>query len=117
MSLREKMEKFNSNEGIPFMKDRTKGDLKEILDQNVTLRDFAFIEGDDGKYVVFIVDEIGDTFFFGGKVLTDNLLQLTEEEKEEVKQNGLPLRLFESTNKKGRVYINVKYYPEPKLPF
>ena len=118
MSLKDKMTKLNSKEGIPFMEGRTKGEIKDLLNKNVSIKDFAFLDGDDGKYVVFIVDEMKDLFFFGGTVLTNNLLEITDEEKEEVKLNGLPIKLFESTNKKGRQYINVEYYPDTDdLPF
>lgn len=120
MSLKEKMIGLNSREGIPFMKDRTKGDIREILNQNVTIKDFDFITGNDGEYVVFIVDEVKDSFFFGGSVLTSNLASLTEEEKKEVKEQGLPVNLYEAKSKNNRKYIGATFYPEETqddLPF
>jgi hypothetical protein len=120
MSLKEKMMGLNSREGIPFMKDRTKGDIREILNQNVTIKDFDFITGNDGEYVVFIIDEVKDSFFFGGSVLTSNLASLTEEEKKEVKEQGLPVNLYEAKSKNNRKYIGATFYPEETqddLPF
>lgn len=120
MSLKEKMMRLNSNEGIPFMKDRTKGEIKEILDKNVTIKDFDFITGNDGEYVVFIIDEVKDTFYFGGSVLTNNLKMLSDEEKEEVKREGLPVYLYEAKSKNNRKYVGAKFYPEETqddLPF
>lgn len=111
MSLKEKMMKMNSNEGIPFMKDRTKGDIQEILDKELTIINFDFISGSDGEYVVFIVDEIKDSFYFGGQVLTSNLKQITSEEKEEVKKNGLPVKFYEAKSKNKRTYIGCTFYP------
>lgn len=111
MSLKDKMMKMNSNEGIPFMKDRTKGEMKEILDKDVTIKDFDFITGNDGEYVVFIVDEIKDSFFFGGQVLTQNLKEITEEEKQEVKTSGLPVKFYEAKSKNKRNYIGCIFYP------
>jgi hypothetical protein len=121
MSLKEKMMGLNSNEGIPFMKGRTKGEVAELLGNPVTIKDFDFLDGQDGKYVVFIVDEIADSFFFGGSVLTNNLKEITAEEKEEVKKNGLPVLMYEAKSKKtGRKYTAVKFYPDEDgedLPF
>lgn len=121
MSLKEKMISLNSNEGIPFMKGRTKGEISEILGQPVTIRDFDFLDGQDGEYVVFIVDEVKDTFFFGGSVLTSNLKLLNSEEVNEVKESGLPVMLYESKSKKtGRKYVAAKFYPDEAgedLPF
>lgn len=112
MSLKDKMMKMNSNEGIPFMKDRTKGDMKEILDKDLTIKDFDFINGTDGEYVVFIVDEIKDSFYFGGQVLTNNLKEITEEEKQEVRTSGLPVRFYEAKSKNKRNYIGCTFYPD-----
>ena len=120
MSLKEKMLKKNNNEGIKFMSERTKGDIHELIGQKVTIRDFDFLSGDNGEYVVFIVDEIADSFFFGGSVLTNNLKEITSEEKEEVKKNGLPVLMYEAKSKKtGRKYTGVTFYPDEanELPF
>lgn len=121
MSLKEKMLSLNSNEGIPFMKGRTKGEVAELLGNPVTIKDFDFLDGQDGEYVVFIVDEVKDSFFFGGSVLTKDLKGLSEEEKAEVKSNGLPVLLYEAKSKKtGRKYTAVKFYPDEAaddLPF
>ena len=91
MGLKEKMLKMNNNEGIKFMSERTKGDIHELIGQKVTIKDYDFLTGDNGDYVVFIVDEIKDSFYFGGSVLTNNLKALSAEDKEEVRANGLPV--------------------------
>ena len=120
MSLKEKMLKMNNNEGIKFMSERTKGDIHELLGQKVTIKDYDFLSGDNGEYVVFIVDEIADSFFFGGSVLTSNLKALSEEEKKEVQENGLPVEIYEAKSKSKRNYIGAKFYPDEvtdDLPF
>lgn len=120
MSLKEKMLKMNNNEGIKFMSERTKGDIKELIGQKVTIKDYDFLSGDNGEYVVFIVSEIADSFFFGGSVLTSNLKSLTEEEKKEVQENGLPVEIYEAKSKNKRNYIGAKFYPDETiddLPF
>lgn len=117
MSLREKAKGLNAGEGIPFMKDRTKGDVSELIGKEVTIRDFDFIAGDNGEYVCFIVDEIADTFYFGGSVLTNNLKSLLDD-KEEIKAEGLPVLLETAKSKNKRNYTKVTFYPNDKeLPF
>ena len=120
MSLKERMMSMNQNEGIPFMKGRTKGEVSELLGQVVTIRDFDFLDGQDGTYVVFIVDEIGDSFFFGGSVLTDNLKNLSAEAKIECQNEGLPTLMEKRQSKKTkRTYTSVEFFPdeEDDLPF
>lgn len=112
MSLREKAESMNSGKGIEFMEGRTKGETEELLDKVCTIRDYAFISGTDGEYAVFIIDEDPKTFFFGGKVLTDNLKAFTEEEHAELKAEGLPTYITQRTSKNKRKYIAVEFYPE-----
>ena len=112
MSLREKAESMNSGKGIEFMEGRTKGEMEELMDKTVTIRDYAFISGTEGEYVVFIIDEDPKTFFFGGKVLTDNLKAFTDEEHEEMKADGLPTFITQRTSKIKRKYVAVEFYPE-----
>ena len=112
MSLKDKAESMNSGKGIQFMEGRTKGETDELLDKTVTIRDYAFINGTDGEYVVFIVDKVKDKFYFGGKVLTDNLKQLTDEEHAELVTEGLPTKFTLRVSRNKRKYVAVEFYPE-----
>ena len=112
MSLREKAESMNSGKGIEFMEGRTKGEMEELLDKKVTIRDYAFITGTDGEYAVFIIDEDKKKFYFGGKVLTDNLKQFDNSDHVEVISDGLPTKFTQRTSKSKRKYISVEFYPE-----
>lgn len=112
MSLKDKAEGMNSGKGIQFMEGRTKGETDELLDKTVTIRDYAFINGTDGEYVVFIVDKVNDKFYFGGKVLTDNLKQLTDEEHVELMSEGLPTKFTLRVSKNKKKYVAVEFYPE-----
>lgn len=112
MSLREKAESMNSGKGIEFMEGRSKGEMEELMDKTVTIRDYAFISGTEGEYVVFIIDEDPKSFFFGGKVLTDNLKSFNDEEHEELKAEGLPAFITQRTSKNKRKYVAVEFYPE-----
>ena len=112
MSLKDKAESMNSGKGIQFMEGRTKGETDELLDKTITIRDYAFINGTDGEYVVFIVDKVNDKFYFGGKVLTDNLKQLTDEEHVELMSEGLPTKFTLRVSKNKKKYVAVEFYPE-----
>lgn len=111
MSLKEKMTKINK--GITFMDDRTKGETEELIGKVVTITDYDFINGVNGDYVVFIVKEIPDSFYFGGMVLTDNLKELTADEKKELQEKGLPCKFTMVKSKETkRTYTNCEFYPE-----
>ena len=97
MSLKEKAMKMNSGNGIEFMANKNKGD---------------FIKGENGEYVVFVIDEISDEFFFGGSVLTEDMKKFTEEEKAEIIENGLPVKFTQRKSKNKRPYTAVEFYPE-----
>ena len=119
MNLREKVKSFKK-EGIKFMEGRNKGDLSDLFDKVVTVRDYDFIQGDDGNYLVFIIDEDDDNFYFGGSVLTNDFKQFDAENKKELQEVGLQIKL---KNKKGKKhnYTSVDY-PEDEpiasdLPF
>lgn len=113
MSLKEKAMAMNSGKGIEFMEGRTKGDTEELLQvKYATIRDYDFIENEEGEYVVFIIDQVADKFFFGGSVLTNNLKSLTPEEKTELQNDGLPTKFETRKSKKKRDYMAVEFYPE-----
>lgn len=118
MNLREKVRSFKK-EGIKFMEGREKGDLSDLFDRVVTVRDYDFISGDDGEYLVFIVDEDKNNFYFGGSVLTNDFKQFDEENKKELQEVGLPIKLFTKKGKKHN-YTCVDYPEETigdDLPF
>ena len=113
MSLKDEALSKNSGKGIDFMSDRTKGEMDELIGEVVTIRDYAFITGDDGEYAVFIIDENNEKFYFGGKVITDDLKSFSDEAKAEIKANGLPTLFTKQMNKKGkREYVAVTFYPD-----
>lgn len=120
MSLKEKAMKMNSGNGIEFMANKNKGEMMELYDRVCTIRNYDFIKGEDGEYVVFVIDEINDEFFFGGQVLTDDMKEFTEEEKAEIIENGLPVKFIQKKSKNKRPYTAVEFYPEETnddLPF
>ena len=95
-------------EGIPFMEGKTPSEL--IEGQVVTLCDYGFIDGKDGKYVVFMIKEDTEHFYFGGLVLTqlcEQLDQYSDEEIEEVLKTGIPFTTDKKKSKNGRNYTKV----------
>ena len=111
-SLRDRAKEFSVQ--LPFMEGREKGDVKELVGQVSTIRDYGFLQGDDGRdYAVFIVAERSKHFYFGGTVLTDQLQQLEAEGyHDEIIFEGLPVLMTEKKSKNNRSYINVEFYPE-----
>lgn len=111
-SLRERAREFDVR--LPFMEGRTKGDTKELLGQDSTIREYGFLPNEAGEvYAVFIVDERSDKFYFGGTVITDRLVKLEEEGYHEaIVAEGLPVRMAEKKSKNNRNFINVEFFPE-----
>lgn len=96
-------------EGIPFMEGRTPAEL--VTGEIVTLCDYGFIDGKDGKYVVFMTKENDKNFYFGGLVLTQLCEQLDEYSDEEISavlEQGIQFTTEKKKSKNGRNYTKVK---------
>lgn len=104
-------------EGIPFMEGRALAkDFKDILGVVVKITDYGFINGDDGEYTVFIVEDNDKEFYASGKVLTQDLHTLEEsigvnEFKAAVKEEGLEVLFGRKKSKNNREYTTVKLFP------
>jgi hypothetical protein len=100
---------------LPIMEGRNKGETDDLIGVVVTLRDYGFMSGDNGEYVVFIVDEEPNEFFFGGKVLTDDMQKFEAAGRHaDVVAEGLPMVLTKKKSKNKQTYTNVLFYPEEK---
>ena len=99
---------------LPFMDGREKGEIKELIGQVSTSKQFGFIPNEDGEpYAVFTVKEREKRFYFGGMVLTDRLIQLEKEGyREVIEEEGLPVLMTEKKGKSNRTYTNVVFFPE-----
>lgn len=111
-SLKDRAKQFSVQ--LPFMDNREKGDAKELLGTINTIIDYGFLTGDnDNEYVVFIVKERANKFFFGGTVLTDQMQQLEAEGyHDDIINEGLPMLMKERKSKNKRTYTSVEFYPE-----
>ena len=101
--------------GLPFMEGLDKGETAEILGQTVNVIEYGYMNGDDGEYVVFIVKENEEHFYFGSTVVTSAFKQLDAtiqpEVIKEILELGLPIKLSERQSKTKRKYIKVDFYP------
>lgn len=115
-SLRDKALKLNSLGGIPFMEGRTKGELPEGT--ICTMDDYGFAKNENGdEYAVLSFAEYPQTFFFGGSVVTEKLkvldMDLDETEKQQLREEGVPVTFVKKKNKKGkREYMTCEFFPE-----
>ena len=122
MSFKDRAIGLNKKAGIKFMDSREKGTTSHLYGHIVTVTDYAFIRTEYGESLVFIIKENKDEFFFGATVITDSFKYFSEQEKEEIQKEGLPILLSETKNKKGnRKYQTVLFYPDAEtteeLPF
>jgi hypothetical protein len=111
-SLKERSKEFSVR--LPFMEAREKGEIKDILGQVCTIRDYGFLKGEkNNDYVVIVTDEYPKTFYFGGQVLTDQMQQLEAEGyHDEINEAGLPFVMTEKKSKNNKTYVNVMFYPD-----
>jgi hypothetical protein len=110
-SLKELAQKMGNR--LPIMEGREKGTAEDLLDKIVTIRDFDFLRNDKGRFAVYVIDEDPAHFFFGGMVLTDQLLTLEKEGYHpDIVNEGLPVRMSEKRSKNKMTYTNVETYPQ-----
>lgn len=117
-SLRERAEEMTVR--LPIMKDLDKGNLDDLLNKPVTIREFDFMSGVVDKktraekppFAVFTIEEDPAHFYFGGMVLTDTLKKLQDEGyQDEIKADGLPVIFTKVRSAEGTIYTNVILYP------
>ena len=114
-SLKERAQEMSAPQ-LPIMEDREKGNSDDLTGVILTIRDYGFLNGDNGEYAVFIVDEEPKEFFFGGKVLTEALQEFDADGYHQtINDEGLPVVLTKKKTKDGKKnYTAVLFYPEEK---
>lgn len=94
-SLREKI-KNELASGLPFMVGKENGSL--VCDTELTITEFGFLTDHkkNEEYVVFLLNEDKEHFYFGGMVVTEKLKKiqelLSDEELDILKQEGLKVK-------------------------
>ena len=107
-------DRFNKK-GIPFMDNRDKGDMHDILDKPLHIEDFGFIQGDEGEYAVIALKEEPDTFYFCNSVITEMLQQVDKDDmRDELPKQVIKFEL--ATSKKGREYFRFEF-AQDNIPF
>lgn len=115
--LKNKVKDLNGD--IEFMLGRDKVEEGKGLEEGKTynIKDWDYLNGDNGEYIVFIVDEDEKHFYFGGQIVTMKFKSLdstcSEKEIEEIKIEGLPVEFEKKVSKKTKSkYTNVRFFPE-----
>ena len=107
-------DRFN-NKGIPFMENRDKADMRDIIGKPVHIEDFGFIKNDDGDYGVIIIKEDADNFYFCNQVISEMLHQVQDDDmKDELPKQVIKFDLVKSKN--GREYFKFEF-AENNIPF
>lgn len=112
-SLRDRAKEFAFS--LHFMEGRERGSIDEIKGAVHTIVDYGFLTNDAGQpYVGFIVKEDSANFYFGGMVLTDQLMKLDAEGYyDDIVKEGLPVLMTDVKSRKtNKTYTNVEFYPE-----
>lgn len=96
---------------LAIMEGKEKEDLKSLLNKEITINDYDFLNGEDGIYAVFTIKEDEKCFYFGSSIITDELKGIDEAGlKEELKQEGLKVKFVEKKAKNSsRKYIAVEF--------
>lgn len=97
--------------GLPLMEGKTKTDF--VDGEVYTVKEYGYLEGDNGDFVV-VADK--DTFAYGGSVVTEAFKgldeKLTQEEIEELLQDGIPMKISKKKSKNGRKYTTCEFFPQ-----
>ena len=99
-------------EGITLMENRDAGVMPDILDKEITITDFAFIENKETnqRYGVFITAEDDTKFYFAGLALTQLFIDIEENNMTNaLRKEGLKVRLYnkESKSNRNRTYVAI----------
>ena len=105
-----------ANKTDEIREGREKAD--NIFDKVITIKNYLICTSkENGTYAEYIVAEDNDHFFFGGSVLTNLLTKIENDgQKDNVKANGLRVKLTKKKSEKGRDYVAVEVVPND-LPF
>lgn len=95
---------------VKLAKGREKGELKDLLGEVVTINDAEIVEMNDDTFIAFTVKEDKKKFYFGGVVLSNDLITLINEGYlEAIRKEGIKVTLNEEKSKNKRDYTKVTY--------
>ena len=103
-------DQFNTRGGVPFMDERTKGNLSDVLDREVHIADFAFLtDEDEREYAVFILAEDEEHFYFGNAYITEMLKKTEAAGVHDLISQRAIMFMQMVSRRKGRTYTNFKF--------
>jgi len=110
MSLISKVKEITAS-GLPFMEGKEKTDLSD--GEVYTVVEYGYLEGDDKEFVV-LTD--GETFCYGGSIVTDAFKaldeKLTDDEIKELLAEGISMKISKKKSKNGRKYTACEFFPQ-----
>ena len=109
MNMKDKL-KSKINKGNPLILGRIKGKIE--FNKFYNIQDFNIVKNKRSEeYSVFIVEGDLVHFYFGGSVITDKfkqiLTELNEEELQELRKTGLPVKFIQKQSNYGRTYTSM----------
>lgn len=95
---------------IELIDGREKAMQEELVGREVTLKDFDFLESDGNTFAVFIVDEEPKKYYNGGTSITRLCTDINSDEElvEELRKNGLRLKLVATKTKSKRDFVAIE---------
>ena len=107
-SLKERVQELGTV--VELAVGREKGETKGLLGEVVTINNAEVVEMNDDTFVAFTVAEDKKKFYFGGKVLSNDLITLLNEGYgDAIKKEGIKITLNEEKSKNNRTYTKVTY--------
>ena len=95
---------------VELAKGREKGETKDLLGEVITINNVEIVEMDDDTFIAFTVAEDKKKFYFGGKVLSNDLITLLNEGYgDAIRKEGIKVTLNEEKSKNNRTYTKVTY--------
>ena len=107
-SLKERVQELGTV--VELAKGREKGETKDLLGEVVTINNVEVVEMNDDTFVAFTVAEDKKKFYFGGTVLSNDLITLLNEGYgDAIRKESVKITLNEEKSKNNRTYIKVTY--------
>ena len=105
--------KSETTNGLPFMEGKEKGTI--ILGQVYKVKDYGYLEGEDGEFIVFTTEEEPNNFMFGSSVMTEKFKKidsvLAEQEISTLLDNGIEVVFSSKMSKNKRKYTLCELFP------
>ena len=93
---------------------REKLNKEDVLNQTLTLTNVDVINAKDGRCAVMLFAEYPNSFYFGGKVLTEMCEEFLDDEDamDDLKAGNVKLVLSLATSNNGREYVTYDFVEE-----